>query len=102
MSKDKAAPAITTKAHKLSKGQRNSGGRVHRPAANQVEGDLNNQIRNAFLDTDFPDSIRFSRLGNLVIKSVQQEQRLTADQRKGHSYNLSFRTFKTLQAQGRI
>ena len=84
----------------ISKGQRTScKGLVKQPAKPQVGND-NNAIRQAFLDTKFTDSVRYSRMGNAIIKAVQVPAKRTAEQIKGWSAKLSFRTFKALQDAG--
>lgn len=88
------------RANIVSKGKRISCHKNHKPATKAIEGNLNTAMREAFLSTSFPDSIRFSRLGAIVIKAAQNIPKLTADQQRGWSTKLSFRTFKELQADG--
>lgn len=100
MSKDKQAKPQVSKAHHVSKGQRRSGGAIKAAIIKPVDGNLNTAMREAFLATELTDSVRYSRLGNLCIKAVQHEPKITREQEKGYSTSLSFRTFKALQAQG--
>lgn len=83
----------------ISKGQRRNS-KLHKPAPKLVSGNFNTAIREAFLAADFPDRIRFSRLGQLVIHSATRIPKLSADLAKGWSTKLSFRTFQKLQADG--
>lgn len=83
----------------VSKGQRRNS-RLAAAIIKPIVGNLNTAIREAFLSTKLTDTVRFSRLGNICIKAVQHEPKLTREQEKGWSTNLSFRTFKSLQAQG--
>jgi hypothetical protein len=83
-----------------SKGKRVScyGNKKH--AIKPVGGSTDNAMRTAFLSAQFPDSVRFSRLGSAIIKVAQVAPKLTHDQQRGWSTALSFRTFKALQDQG--
>lgn len=83
-----------------SKGSRVScyGNKKH--AIKAVGGSTDNAMRSAFMSADFPDSVRFSRLGSTIIKVAQVAPKLTHDQQRGWSTALSFRTFKALQDQG--
>lgn len=84
----------------VSKGIRTSCYGNKKPVAKGVSGNFNTAIREAFLATDFPDSVRFSRLGAIVIRAAQNVPKLTPEQTKGWSSKLSFRTFKKLQSEG--
>ena len=85
---------------KASKGIRTSCYGNKRPGSKPQVGNHNNAMRESFMETNMPDRIRFSRMGNAIIKAAQQPLKLTADQVKGWSTKLSFRTFKALQEQG--
>jgi hypothetical protein len=87
---------------KVSKGQRRSGGAITPAAPKPFTGNMNNAMREALLNTQVDDNMRFSRLGNLAIKAIQHAPKLSAAQEKGWSTNLSYRTFTALKAQGVI
>ena len=91
--------AQAKRAKYTSKGQRRNS-KLHKPAAKEMTGNMNNAIREAFLSTNFPDGVRFSRLGAIVIKAASVAPKLTHEQQKGWSAHLSFKTFKVLQEQG--
>lgn len=84
----------------VSKGQRLSGGAITKAAPTPFTGNMNNAMREALLNTQVDDNMRFSRLGNLAIKAIQHAPKASPAQNKGWSTNLSFRTFKVLQEQG--
>ena len=84
----------------ISKGIRTSCHGNTKHAQRAVGGSTDNAMRTAFLSTSFPDSVRFSRMGSAIIRAAQNIPKLTHDQAKGWSTNLSFRTFKSLQEQG--
>lgn len=91
--------AQAKRAKYTSKGQRRNSN-LHKPAAKAITGNLNTAMREAFLNTDFPAGVRFSRLGAIVIKAASVEPRLTQEQKKGWSAHLSFKTFKSLKNRG--
>lgn len=91
--------AQAKRAKYTSKGQRRNS-KLHKPAVKEMTGNMNNAMREAFLNTDFPDNVHFSRLGAIIIKAVTVEPKLTHEQKKGWSAHLSFKTFKALQDQG--
>lgn len=84
----------------VSKGIRTSCNKlVKQPAKPQV-GNNNNAMREAMLSTKFTDSVRYSRMGNTIINVLQAPVKRTADEIKGWTAKLSFKTFKQLKEQG--
>lgn len=84
----------------VSKGSRNSCNKLVKKPAITVGGSMYNAMREAFLNTAFPDAVRYSKLGQDIINAVQREPKLTADQQRGWSTKLSFRTFHQLKNAG--
>lgn len=93
MAKHKAGKSV-------SKGLRISCHGNKRHACKPVGGNMNNAMREAMLNTNFSDSVRYSRLGAIMIRTLQAPVKLSQEQAKGWSTKLSFRTFKALQEQG--
>jgi hypothetical protein len=91
--------AQAKRAKYTSKGQRRNS-KLHKPAPKAQVGNTNNAMREAFLNTDFPDGVRFSRLGAIIIRQASHEPKLTPEQQKGWSANLSFKTYQALKAKG--
>ncbi len=83
----------------ISKGQRKNS-KLKAAAPKPQVGNDNNAMRQAFLDTPFTDSVRFSRMGAIIIRAVQATVKRTPVQVRGWSANLSFRTYKALQTAG--
>jgi hypothetical protein len=83
----------------VSKGQRKNS-KLKAAAPKPQVGDDHNAIKSAFLAAQINDSIRFSYMGNAIIKAVQAPVKRSADAIRGWSASLSFKTHKALKEQG--
>lgn len=88
------------KGKTVSAGKRISCNKLQAVAPKAQVGNQDNAIKGAFLNAKLTDNVRFSRLGAILIKAIQAPVKQTAEQARGWSAKLSFRTFKALQDQG--
>jgi hypothetical protein len=89
-----------TKGKKISLGNQRSCRKLAKQPGKAQVGNDNNAIREAFMNTPMTDSVRFSRMGAIIIRAAQTPVKRTADAIKGWSAKLSFRTFNALKEQG--
>lgn len=83
----------------ISKGQRKNS-KLKAAAPKPQVGNDNNAMREAFMVAPLTDSVRFSRMGNAIIKAAQAPVKRSAEAIRGWSAKLSFRTYKALQDAG--
>lgn len=81
----------------ISKGLRTSCKGNVKQAPKELGGSTDNAIRNAFMSAKLTDNVRFSRMGNAIIKAAQAPVKRSADAIRGWSAKLSFRTFNALK-----
>lgn len=93
MAKHKVGKKVSKKSRISCKGN-------SKPAVKPVVYSDNNAMREAFMVAPLTDSVRFSRMGAAIIKAAQAPVKRSAEALRGWSANLSFRTYKALQAAG--